>query len=781
MTTNKVTIGFLKMLSDGILKIKMLYDDINDDYMPTYNELINGKYFNVFSDNVNPSHIIIGFNINKKYDDIESHVDINDIEIIYPKLENIRINEQYISILPCGGDFNISTTAIFKIIARNNDGERLIDTKYGNVSPLFKTSNNHFIISSNIVTADANKHCSNTEEGVITASYYYSGCTCSHSIKAIQEPNKESDWIFDYDVTESILLEATPQILHSNGGETTLNVYRTYTKYYFKEDSCGNRLDTMHTKGHTDNVTDKCRFENTNTNYFKRNGNVITVAKQGFGDLERSSIVTATYMNNMASTTIIQEKGSEVTYQYDLKFYESNENVMIKKLDKSTETKFVIPILLEKKAYIDNVYHSSVFLNDIKFDRYDSWFEVEYECTNNDYINVIVNVTSQNKDKNNERIGELFIRSVDNPKEVLGVTIIQPSCDVIETKWELLISGEGKYTNDTIKVARIALKPLKTKVYADHTIDGIITLDEGMNIECVYSSDMPSVLDGNVLKKTDFNGSCMMIPKHDTSMQISDAHLQVKGFIKDICGNVIAESKEIMLVLEGNANTSYTYELTFDDNSTYKEISWEYDETDKYNVKINSIRNTYINGIKTNSETYPITIKANDGIGGDFSLRNINDEYVSCRPLDKNNMNEDNVGIYNIIQKDSNNIITLDLKQDKKIETNEVEIIIKVSKEHIDNDIWLNDGAILDVIDTDGDIIKHAILPCGWLYPNMENNYDIIYKGIMKTIVGERYTFSIDNMTNGNIYINGNKMNDIIVDKTIEENTKTVEIDIKLD
>lgn len=779
MISNPITIGRLKELTKGIISMKPLYNDVSDSYKPTYGELNSIKFFNKYIDNSNPNKILNGLHVkdNVQYDN-DSYVDENDVEVLYTVVERIKIQDNTFSIKPCGGSITINVIGYFKILSNTlNEGISLYDERIGNVTPIIKLSNNHFYVTDlNVINADENTSHDTMETCEITVSYYHGGKIHSDKITIFQESNKESNWIFDYDNTDNIDINVEPSIIPREGGDSKITVIRNYTKHYYKEDSCGNRIEgKSYSESNVEDITYLSRIENTNVNVFKRNKNIISVGKQDIGSSDRSCIITATYDNNTCNTRLIQLKGGDITYQYKLSYYDTDDSSIIKRLETSQPCEFIIPILLEKQSFIDGIYDSSIYINNVKFDKHDSWFDIELEETNEDYVNVKFKILCKNNDKENERVADVVIRSIDNPNLKLNLTIIQPSCDVIEAKYELLIDGEGIYTKDTVKVAKIVLKPLKTIKYRDNSIDSNVMLENGMYIDFSYTCDFKEVFDCGSLKKVDFNGTHVIHLLYDTDTQLSDAHMNVIGYLKDKDGNVIACSKEISLTLKCDSIVTYTYELSVNKDI----IEWKADDTSKEYINVKSIRNKYVNGIVVDKETIPFIIKPIDN-GGEFSLKINDDNSIICKPLKENTSNNVNEGSYKVMQSESGKECIIELIQDEVILKENVNILVKVVKKNNNNykNQWVIKGSVLSITDNEGNEMLNETMPCGWLYPNI--NEDIIYNGNIKLIVGNTYHFNINNIKEGNPYINGNPIEDVNYDVEIKEKQGNIILQIEL-
>lgn len=741
--SNFITIKKLKELTNGIINIKPLYANISDNYSPTYRELREGKFFNRFVDNTNPAFVIVGLKINGDYSDCYC-VNENDIELIYPQLDSIVIDPiEYIP--PCGIITSLSATSKFNMISKNiNNEKRNIGQKCGMINPYFQSSNDLFDIKSNILTVDINIYGKEISS-VVSASYTYSGISKSDIVTITQKPNVIGNWIFDYEETNSINLTITPNTISNRGGQSKIRVMREFTKYWMKKDSCGKVWETSATTCHTDDVTSCCQYDNTNPEHFVRLSNIITTKKQEFNALEQSTIITANYKNFNSQCGMLQDKGGIVTYVYDLGFLETDNTKLNKLLETSLPTEIKIPLISNKNMLIDDVYHSSIIYENLTINTNDKWYKAEIDDSGEDVI-LIVKIIEPNHNRIKQRISTIDIYNDIDENKKLSLTIIQPQSNIKETIYELYLGGGGEFTTETIKGARITFKPSKKDIYEDGTWDVYDVIDNDIIITYDSQSTNPDILEGGILKRRNFNGLHDMKPKYNENILTEDVSLVVYGFVENIYGDVLAESTPVCIRLLGNSVATTKYELTFEDKNIYGELCWNYDNLQEKEAIVNSVKYTFINDIKVNTEVCETKLTPVDGWGKEFFTL-LKDNTITCKPTNVNDSDEPNVNEYEVTQIESGKKINLILAQYPNIQTKEYNIIVKIYKNNIDENLWIEDGATLILHNEKEDTIKIQ-LSSGWLYPDEDT--DVIYEGTITLFKDMNYDCTIKNIVTHN-------------------------------
>lgn len=238
---NFVTIGYLKDFTKGVIKINSLGSSLSNDYVVTYNEIVDGTYFAYFKDNeLNPKSIIPGLYI--PYQDITSEfVKIDNLQLIFPKMMSLMIQCDDVYISPCGGSVELNTFVNINLMVRTTNGESVIRKISYEVNPILRKEEDLFKLEKHTVSIESNIGTEDRST-IITASYSFRNVLKNASIEIIQESNELSDWRFDYNTTDSISISATTTVFSNEGGTSVLSVKRTFTSHYYKEDSCGNKM-----------------------------------------------------------------------------------------------------------------------------------------------------------------------------------------------------------------------------------------------------------------------------------------------------------------------------------------------------------------------------------------------------------------------------------------------------------------------------------------------------------------------------------------------------------
>lgn len=238
---NFVTIGYLKDFTKGVIKINSNGNFLSNDYIVTYDEIVNGSYFTYFKDNEdNPKSIISGLYIPYK-DNTTEFVKIDNIQLIFPKMMSLMIECDDVYISPCGGSVKLDTMVNINLMVRTNEGESVIRKISYEVNPILRKEDDSFTLEKHNISIDANLGTENRST-IVTASYSFRNIIKNASIEIIQESNEPSDWRFDYNTTDSISISASTTVFSNNGGTSTLTVKRNFTSHYYKEDSCGNKI-----------------------------------------------------------------------------------------------------------------------------------------------------------------------------------------------------------------------------------------------------------------------------------------------------------------------------------------------------------------------------------------------------------------------------------------------------------------------------------------------------------------------------------------------------------
>lgn len=485
---------------------------------------------------------------------------------------------------------------------------------------------------------------------------------------------------------------------------------------------------------------------------------MITVGKQNIDSNERHCIVFAEYDGCNDSITIKQEKGHESSYGYTLKFKDENEYA-VRSLTTSKPTEFSIPLVSTKNLYINNEYVSSIPYYDLKFVKYDDWYDVFIDEDDNE-VSLIVVVKESNESKDFDRETELEIYNANNITNRIRLLIKQPKNRLFKTNYSLFISGDRYFNVDTIKTSKIEFKPQKTDVYENG--DKVVSdcLEQGYKIECDWSSSDNDVLDGRDLKLVNFDGTHVMKPIYHGLEVVNEVTLCVHAWIVDENGNYMTDVIDYNICLQGVNKTTYKYIFSYDDKSLYKEIIWGDNELDKRFINVISKKQHFINGIFDCEYEIPFKYKLIDNVDDNvFSvyLKETEDDtrvekfYIS--PNFKNYLDDNIVRQYTLYQDENENELKLNLIQlpSSNEKHANIELNVIVHKDDIgNNDYWTDNESILVVTDiTDGENhieIKEIPLNRFWLYEGIDNNCDVIFNGDIDLIVGHKYNFKAKNV-----------------------------------
>lgn len=506
--------------------------------------------------------------------------------------------------------------------------------------------------------------------------------------------------------------------------------------------------------GNHDDVSKLCQFDSTNSSTFIRNSNVISVGKQAVDAQERHCIVFVEYDNCNDSITLTQEKGDVSSYNYTLTFKDGGK-YGVRSLPNSLVTEFKIPIISKTNLFINDEYINSIPYYDLKFVRYDNWFDVNLDEESDD-ISLVINVHEANINKNADRETELEIYNSNDPTVRIKLLIKQPKNKLIRSDYSVLISGGDYFNEDTIKVAKIEFKPQKTEVYEDGSTVVVDSLESNFSIQAKCSSSDSSILEGNSLKLIDFDGTHIMKPIYHNIKTIHDVSLYIKTWIVDENDVKISKTFEHTLILQGSAISTYEYIFTYEDNSLYKELEWdEYDLEKKY-LNIICKKQHFINGIFDCEEEIPFKYKIQDvNLDDTFSVflckteddKRVEKFYIypnmdSCQDVDI-------IKRYKLIQDESNKELQLTLIQHpiNKDKCKDIDLNVLVHCKNIEDDIWTDEKSKLIVTDLTNDkLVKEIPLSLCWLYNGIDNNCDYMYSGKISMIIGHEYNFKSEDI-----------------------------------
>lgn len=752
---NLVTIGYLKDFTKGVIKINSLGSSLSNDYMVTYDEIVNGSYFTYFKDNEqNPKSIVAGLYV-PYHDTTTEFVDVENLQVIFPKMMSLMIHCDNVYISPCGGSIELDTFANINLMVRTISGESVIRKINYEVNPILRKEEDLFTLEKHTVSIDANMG-NEDRATIITASYSFRNVLKNASIEIIQESNELSDWRFDYNTTDSISISATTTVFSNEGGSSTLSVKRSFTSHYYKEDSCGNKVATSAVSGNYDDISRICQFDSTNSSVFNRNSNVVTVGKQSVDAAERHCIVFVEYDGCNDSITLKQEKGSSSSYDYTLKFKHENEYA-VKSLTSSLPTEFTIPLISTTNLYINGEYINSIPYYDLKFVKYDDWYDVSLD-EDDDEISIIVHVKEANPSKEFDRETELEIYNSNDITNRIRLLIKQPKNKLIRSDFKVFCDGNKYFNADTIKTSKIEIKPQKTDIYEDGTTIEKYCLEDGYKLVCNWHSTDKQILDGRLPKLVDFDGTHIFRPIYHCIEVPYEVQLCVTCYLENPKGVLVSNRATSTIILQGVDITTYEYIFTFDDGSYYKELEWESGDLDRKYVDVICKKQHYVNGVFDCEYEIPFKYKLNDAnLDANFAVylyRTEDDTKVEkffINPNMDNCSEEDIIKQYTLTQLESDKELQLNLIQHPKSNDvhKDIELNVMVHCDNIgDEDYWTDDESRLFVNDvTDEEnvtLVKEIPLNRCWLYHGIEENGDYVYNGTIDLIVGHKYNFKTD-------------------------------------
>lgn len=456
------------------------------------------------------------------------------------------------------------------------------------------------------------------------------------------------------------------------------------------------------------------------------------------------------------SITLKQEKGSSSSYDYTLKFKDENEYA-VRSLTTSLPTEFTIPLISTTNLYIDGEYINSIPYYDLKFVKYDDWYDVSID-EDADEISIIVHVNEANESKEFDRETELEIYNANDVTNRIRLLIKQPKNRLFKSDYSLFVYGHNYFNVDTIKTAKIEFKPQKTETYEDGTKVTVDCLESGFKIESEWFSSDNTVLEGRELKLVDFNGTHIMKPIYHHNEVPTEVTLCVHAWIVDNDGNKVTKKVPFDLSLQGVNISTYEYIFTFEDGSLYNELEWEENDLEKKYVNIVSKKQHYINGKFDCEYEIPFKYKLNDSnLDANFSVflyKTPDDTKVEkffIYPNMNNCFEENIIKQYTLTQYESDKELQLNLIQYPKSNEQHLDIELNVMV-HCDNigeeDYWTDEESVMIITDITNDenqfIVKEIPLNRCWLYHGIEENGDYVYNGYIDLIVGHTYNFKTD-------------------------------------
>lgn len=706
----------------GYLGVKFK-KSLPSDYIITNEDIINGNVVQKFIDGKRLSNIVNGLTI-------------IDNQIYYAYVEPERIEIVTGDFFPsCGGKLDLYIQAIYRTHVVDSNGNEKVDDSISSckVNGLVNIDNNEFeynkleLINEKPNNTDKNKNIN------VSATYYYNGkkYTCNKTI--VQEPNKVSDWKIESETTTDLKIILSKTAIDKSGGTITARVERQFSRLYQKVDMCGKIVAEKNEPGHIEDVTDSCLFSNENKEMSFLNKGIIKVKQQGINAPKRTDIITATFYDFTAFSTIEQEEGAKMTRSYKLCFENESFNNTVE-LGTSLKKEIELPIISKVIEYVDNELYKEYNTKELIINTDSDWVKV-IASENKSGVNLLLSVIKPNNNKSESREAKITITNPLDRNAIITLTIYQPSMNVIRESFVCKFYGSGIYTAEELDDVSVYFKVFKTDIYEDGS-KNIYEYDDYVPFMPSYASTNDELLS---VTGIDYIGGKYVVELLNLTKK-STSDINIKIYLVPLISDkqIICEPGNI--IVKGNILTTYEYELCFDKHDKFKSLKWDNSKETKL-VNVKSLKYTLKNGAIVETEYLPFNISIQNESGNEyfddsFSVK-ANGDSISICP---NNVYKSTSKTYTITQLDSK--LSLSLKLDYTINELIKNIPLKVIlySKSLNHDLWTGgDGYLL----VDGKS-KVALNPC-WLSPDMMDNFDVAYNGSIDLTEG-LHTFEAFNM-----------------------------------
>ena len=732
---------------------------VSDDYEVTTEDIEKGNIFQKYISGDTLTKIVNGFTVME-----------NKIYYVYTRVHRIEIlTDDFFP--PCGGENEVMVNAAYSIRALSTFNDDILVSGNGTLlspvnalvtidNPIF-AYDKPYIINKNPNNSDINNVVN------IDASYYYKGVKHVATKQVIQHINTNSSWLVEEEPTQFISLSFDKNVVSNKGGIVTAKVERYFSRIYYMKDSCGNKIGGKSEPGLVEDITNKCLITSSNRNLFRVNKNIITVPKQDVGALKREFKVTARYLDKTATETITQAEGGKITYTQELSFVDGTKNKFID-LETSTPSEFKLPIISREYKYVDGEYDSVSDTNEIKVTSDSDWVNgVQGEDENG--VNIFIRVTETNTDRENDREAVLTIRSTENPDLILKLVISQPSLSLVKTEYFCESSGGGEYTSDEINNAEIYFHPYKVLTYEDGEKE-TFEIDEYVTVKNSFKSSDEKLINVSSVNK---KGNAYYLNFNNISKySMKNINITGKLYFYGLNKEKLTESNTVNIIIKGNQIVDYNYELCFDGHNKFKELVWTNSSEPKF-IKVNSLKHKLVNGKNAGQEPQPFKVgiyeNGKEIFDDSFSIKIISDEIVVFPAKTNKSLERE----YIVTQKETHEKISFKLIYKKKNTSYEIPLKVIVYSNNVGSDIWTGENGYLLIDDN----ITVKLNPC-WLSPNMKDNVDVSYSGVIELEEGKHIfeTFNVIQLNHDKTHKDCNIYNEINVDKT----TKNIIIRIKI-
>lgn len=741
--------------SDFNLKTKVT---VSDDKEITNNDIEEGKIFQKFIVNENLQRIVDGLGI---YND--------EIYYFFTTIDRIEIEAD--DFFPaCGGEQEVVTYAYYTIRRRSiNGSDESVTTDRSVISAIIKVDNPLFSYEKPyLINREANNGDINNEVNV-TATYYYASRKYNVVKHVIQHINTYSSWLVEEEPTDSITINFSENNVSNKGGIVIANVERTFTRIYYKKDSCGNKVAGKSEPGLVENITNKCLITSSNRKVFNVSKNIITVPKQDVGAPERETTITARFLDKVATATLVQAEGGKITYVHELSF-ENGSKVKFFDLETSIPVEKSIDVFSKEYKYIDGEYDSSDLTDNFVIKSDSEWvYGVPYKDNHGVHVKVIV--TDTNTDRENDREASLTFTSLINPNTSIQLIVSQQALSVAREEYHCTFHDDGEYTSDEIDNRDFYFNPYKVYVYENgDTESGPI--EEYITYKYVYKSGNEKLLGVNSISRK--YGDYFVNFKNYTNTSMKDVPIEVKLVFYDAEDGKLFESDTAKLLVKGNEIVDYNYELCFEGHNKFKTLSWENSNEPKF-IKVNSLKHKLVNGKYSGNEQIPYTIgvfnkEGREVFDDSFSVK-INGDEVLVFPY---KVKANTANTYTITQTETGDKIMFSLTYKVKRTMYKVPLKVIVYSNNIGTDVWTGENGYL-LIDGNTQV---RLNPC-WLSPNMKENVDTAFNGVVELEEGNHVfeTFNVIRLDYpSKTHKDCNIKKEVIVDKA----TKNIILQIKI-
>ena len=716
----------------------------------TIEDVLSGKYFSVFRPSDSMAKIINGLTVVN-----------DDVVYRYAKISGIAIicDDEF---PPCGKGFLVNVVAYYGIHQKHADGtEEPLNTGLSSVvNAIIKTSSPSFVYDKPYINGPEN----NTSYDIVfnvNASYHFDGKKYTASKKLTQGTNRLSSYIPYKENTHYITATLSNPVVSNKGGVSFLKIERMYDKLLHRVDMCGNPKDEKVESSLIEDITTKALVVTEGKNWLSVKNGIVTVKPQEFGAKERTSNIMVSYLGNRATCTLTQNEGGKMNYKYEL-YFEGGFSTKFVDLETSLKGRFYVPVISKVNRHVDDEYKDTLDALNLNVYSDSSWVNGRVIKVN-DKVNIELTVNEDNPSIENDREATITVVNADDASKSVTIIASQPAMAVVTDDYVFTFVKDGTYTSEELNNTKLYFAPKKRYIYENGNIV-YNNVEDYVNVGYDFNCNSKGLFNiYNIIREGD---KYYLLFTNNTFKSSVEIKCNIYGTINDIAGKEIFRTEPFTIIIKGNDIITYQHELCFDGHSKHYEVTWNADKSVK-KIPIKSVKHKVVNSVEKEEMPSPyIVVCTNNMDKTYFSIKALNDG-ILCFPYKNDMPVECN---YDIIQKDTQDVITLKLIYKKKATIRNVRVVVKMIRKGIRNDVWTgNDGHL--VIDNEKTI---KLKPC-WLYPNATDEYDIAYNGIIALKEGTHHfetfnVYSIDGI--------GKTMTECNVNKEVIIDDKTEKIDI---